>query len=264
MLADHLSPLTWQWRSQKGAERQENRDACGLFANAVTTFAVVMDASAQGENGQDFNMFWMTQVIQALAQHPSGPTVEQVLAHMRTAQRMLRPPRFLLETACFCALLIRHDLGRAWILACGDCRIGLEKNGQDIAWLSPVHSQANMLGEAFTLEHALSDARHTVTRCLKVKRFTAPEVLEAPFDPASTWLLATDGYWVDQLTGQLGDPHFADDRSLLKLGRSVTPLHASDSDNLRVVGALHTPASCMHSLGISSQNWLSHANQPKR
>ena len=67
MPADHLSPLTWQWRSQKGAERQENRDACGLFANAVTTFAVVMDASAQGENGQSFNMFWMTQVIQALA-----------------------------------------------------------------------------------------------------------------------------------------------------------------------------------------------------
>ena len=140
----------------------------------------------------------------------------------------------------------------------------MEKNGQDIAWLSPVHSMANVSGEAFTLEHALSDARHTVTRCLKVRRFTVPEVLEAPFDPASTWLLATDGYWVDQLTGRLGNPHFADDRSLLKLGRSVTSLHASDSDNLYVASALHTPASCVHSLGISSQNWLSHVNQPKR
>lgn len=244
MLANHSPPLTWQWHSQKGAERQENRDACGLFANAVTTFAVVMDASEKGANGQAFNACWMTWVIQALAQHPSGLTVEQVLEHMRAAQRMLRPPRFLREAACFCALLIRHDLGRAWVLACGDCRIGLEKNGQDIAWLSPVHSMANVSGEAFTLEHAHADARHTVTRCLKVTRFTEPEVLETPFDPASTWLLATDGYWVDQLTGRLGDTHFADDRSLLKLGRSVTPLHASDSDNLCVAGTLHTRASC--------------------
>lgn len=55
MPADHLSPLTWQWRSQ-GAERQR-KPGClaGLFANAVTTFAVVMDTS-QGENGRSFNM----------------------------------------------------------------------------------------------------------------------------------------------------------------------------------------------------------------
>ena len=94
MLADHLSPLTWQWHSQKGAERQENRDACGLFANAVTMFAVVMNASAQGENGQSFNIFWMTQVIQALAQPPSGPTVEQVLAHMRHRAQYAAPAWF--------------------------------------------------------------------------------------------------------------------------------------------------------------------------
>lgn len=248
MPAKHLPTLTWQWHSQKGAERQENRDACGLFANAATTFAVVMDASEKGANGQAFNACWIEWVIHALAQHPSEPMVEQVLAHMRTAQRMLRPPRFLLETACFCALLIRHDLGRAWMLACGDCRIGLERNGQDIAWRSPVHSMANACGEAFTLEHARAEERHTVTRCLNVKRFTEPEVLETPFDPACTWLLATDGYWVDQLTGCLAEKPFKDDRSLLKLGRLLEPMHVSDSDNLFVLSVKSVPVFVANSI----------------
>ena len=79
MLADHLSPLTWQWRSQR-TERQKT-GMPGLFANAVTTFAVVMDASAQGENRRDA-MFWMTLGNPGAGATPSRPTVEQVLAHM--------------------------------------------------------------------------------------------------------------------------------------------------------------------------------------
>lgn len=241
MQASHPS-LKWQWNSQKGAERKENLDACGLFANATTTFAVIMDAAEKGEKGQAFNARWISLLIEALGHYSPGLTSEQVREEMRKAQRVLRPPGFLLETACFCALLIRHDLERAWIFACGDCRIGMEKDGQDVDWLSPVHSMANVYGEAFTAEHAVSDERHRVTRCLKARRFAAPEVLEVQFEPSSTWLLASDGYWVDQLTGRLDETPFEDDRSFLRLGRSLELMRASDSDNLFVAGAYEAPA----------------------
>ncbi len=235
MQASHV-PLKWQWHSQKGAERRENRDACGLFANTTTSFAVIMDASEKGENGQAFNAQWSKFLIEALGRYASGPTSEHVLEEMRRAQITLRPPAFLLETACFCALLIRHDLERMWIFACGDCRIGVERDEQNVDWLSPVHSMANMYGEAFTIEHAVSDERHRVTRCLKARSFAMPDVLEVQFEPASTWRLATDGYWVDQLIGDLDKTPFDDDRSLLRLGRSLEPMCATDSDNVFVAG----------------------------
>ena len=122
-------------------------------------------------------------------------------AYAHPAQRMLRR-LVLLETACFCALLIRRMI----LAVHGYWRAGIAGlDWKKTARTSPAVSGSptgQYAWRSFYLEHALSDARHTVTRCLKVKRFTAPEVLEAPFDPASTWLLATDGYWVDQLTGQ--------------------------------------------------------------
>lgn len=228
------NPLSWGWYSKQGVQRKENRDSAGIFYNGIATFAVVMDASEKGKKGKEFNALWIKLLFESLCCYGSKISKDSILVEMQKAQAKLRPPDFLLETACFCALLIRHDIECAWVFSCGDCRVGIGHDTGSIEWISGVHSIVNIFSDSFTVEHARSAERHTVTRCLKVKRFDIPDVLEVFCNQETKFFLATDGYWIDKYIGRAHEEPSEDDSSLLNIGGSPGQVCESDSDNLYI------------------------------
>ncbi len=226
--------MVGSWTSRKGQERLDNRDAGGLFVSTQSTLAIVLDASERGPHGAYFAQHWVRHVLDAAAALADA-TAERLIELMRAAHRDLRM-QYPAEVACYGALLVRHDLHRAWALNCGDCRIGVRQSGMAIEWLTPVHTIANMQGELFTVEHARSEERHVVTRVLNAKRFVLPDIVELSISTTARYVLATDGYWIEDMLATRPELHGTDDASVMILTfPPATSSMQADCDNWYVI-----------------------------
>jgi len=203
-----------EWRSQQGRDRAENRDAGGIHIGSNQTVAVVVDAAERGLRGVDYAIGWVRQLLEA-AQTDGALTPDGFVQAMRRAHGAQRDAGFLHEVAAYAVLVIDSEKHSSWALSCGDCRIGVLAEEGVVTWLTPVHTGANPLGQPFMIEHARMDARHLLTRRLRVKRFDEPALTMLSDVQARSWLLATDGYWVNRLESpnQEGKPE--DDASVL-------------------------------------------------
>jgi serine/threonine protein phosphatase PrpC len=234
--------LNVTWTSRRGRAREDNRDAGGLLHSGPITFAVILDASNRGPKGAEFGRQWIKHVLDAVAAVAgTDPTI--VLSAMRDAHSLLRSS-YPCEVASYSALLLRHDLHKAWAIACGDCRIGSKREPDGtIEWLTPVHTLANKTGEPFTTEHALSPERHTLTRSLNARRFACPDIIELDINAIQCWLLATDGYWIEHLIAKVAQEKLNDDASCLQLRVAMSDSYVdSDCDNWYVLSRLRSTA----------------------
>jgi serine/threonine protein phosphatase PrpC len=218
------------WFSQKGLSRKQNSDACSVFSSKSHVLALIGDASEHGLRGAEYIEQWMRYVVDEVA-NADAPTCQFVLAKMRQGQAALRQ-RFPAERACYGALFIDHHIKAAWTFACGDCRVGLQIENDAFKWITPVHSRANWRGDEFTAEHAILESRHSVTRTLNSKRFQLPEIVKVEYNPSATWILATDGYWIEQQIQKIPIPELEDDASFLKISADANGwLDYSDRKN---------------------------------
>jgi len=175
---------------------------------------LIVDGSSKGDHGADFVSDWIRQVIDRISEQ--GEIIAKTMIRtMELAHIQLRE-KYILETACFSALLIRRDLNQAWGIVCGDCRIG-RRNAGEIEWLTPVHTMANFIDDDTDRNSIDNPNRHIVTRCLNAKRFMAPEILELDYSATARWVLATDGYWVEKSNHQSSGDGKDDDASSLDL-----------------------------------------------
>lgn len=208
------SKVSMHWFSKKGSTRAQNSDACAVFYNQSYAFAIIGDASEKGNHGREYLMQWMSSVVDSVFIETSL-NCESIIGIMKKEHEKLRT-QFVSSRACWGALFIDHKTEKTWTFSCGDCRVGIEHYDGSVEWLTPVHSLANWRGEEFTNEHAWSSCRHQVTRTLKSKRFAAPAVLENKYDIKSNWILATDGYWIEQRIKQIPIENLEDDSSFLR------------------------------------------------
>lgn len=220
------------WVSTKGTEQRENRDAGGVYACEAYTFAVIMDASAKGDEATVFNSIWLNALLEKLP--VILPSTELVIRLMSEAQLRLRQATLFQERACFAALLIPHDGHPCTAFVCGDCRIGTQSKGHETQWLTPVHTLEAACAQIFR-EVGRQPNRHTVTRVLKASRFDPPEVIQLNQAGTQDWVLSTDGYW-DQIPVSEAQP--IDDCSVLRLSLEGTQsvLSQNDGDNLYLAG----------------------------
>lgn len=210
--------MHWEWFSQQGASNPDNQDAGGIFIDSSTTFAIIADGGSKGNNGAAFAREWVRTIIDTLMnQNPID--VKIIIDGMKDAQRELRT-KFLSETACYCALLILKQQNQAWGINCGDCRVGTREATHNL-WLSNPHTLANAFDQNFYKRHAQLRTRNVVTRCLKSTRFIYPEVISLAYSPQQNWILATDGFWMNDLDQNPADEPY-DDASYLHLSNSLS------------------------------------------
>ena len=224
-----MAAMCVEWSSRRGRSRKENRDAGGIWQTAIATFALVLDVSDRGPHGVAFAEYWIGQVLKAVSSAPQ-PNVNEVIAAMQHVHRQART-MYPAEVAAYSGLLLRHDLSEGWALSCGDCRVGKESAPGEIEWITPVHTLANLAGDVFTLQHATMPARHTLTRTLRARKFAAPDVQPISVSQGDSWILSTDGHWIDHLF--LCTPHedLHDDASFLRLSHHGEARIESDSEN---------------------------------
>jgi hypothetical protein len=218
------------WFSQKCGSHQENRDAGAVFQSASQIFALIGDASARGPHGAQYIRQWIDHVVSAAALMPLMD-VPRILTSMKEGQVALRE-QFPSEMACYAALLIDHAEQSVHAFSCGDCCAGTLAPNHSIQLLTPVHTMANWRGEPFAPEHALMPARHTVTRCLKSNRFIEPDIIALKYMPGVTWILSTDGYWIDHRINNIALKDLQDDASHIIMHANHQPLRVeTDCDN---------------------------------
>jgi hypothetical protein len=177
--------------------------------------ALIGDGSPRGLHGAEYIEQWMRFIVDEVA-NADTPSCQLILNKMRQGQDAMRQ-HFPTERACYGALFIDHLTKAAWTFSCGDCRIGLQIATGEFKWITPVHSSANWRGEEFTSEHAMLECRHSVTRTLNSRRFDFPEVTKITYSASASWILATDGYWIEQQIRKIPISDLEDDASFLKI-----------------------------------------------
>jgi serine/threonine protein phosphatase PrpC len=218
------------WFSRKGGNRSENRDAAGVIDSPTVFLGIIIDGGTKGPKGAAFVKAWTTKFLNDIASQ-TEVTVEQVLSSMRQAQVAIRF-QYPAETACYTALLLRHDIQKAWALTCGDCRLGFKTDRKELCWLTQVHTVEQFLNSPPSPSFSSLSTRHIVTRCLNSKRFSIPDIIELPYSKDGLWLLASDGYW-DVFDGEISPISSEDDISLMTVGEALScSTRDSDADNL--------------------------------
>lgn len=214
------------WTSQRGQHCTDNRDMGGYFAGEQFTFALIVDISQRGPRGADFAYEWTRHVLEGVRHH-SFLSPEEVITAMKQACQALRR-YYPAESGSYAAVIVNSQRRTAFSISCGDCRVGI-RQGEHIKWLSPVHTLAASLTSAEGAAPELSPNRHILTRSLKAKRYTQPDVMHFEAELGSI-LLATDGYWVEHLIEQVPFHQLADDASYLMLSAGSSAV-SSDCNN---------------------------------
>lgn len=214
------------WTSQRGQHCPDNRDMGGYFAGEQFTFALIVDISQRGPRGGDFAHDWTRHVLEGVRHHCSLSPEKAITAMKQACQAPRR--EYPAESGSYAAVIVNSQQRTAFSINCGDCRVGV-RQGEHIKWLSPVHTLAISLISAEGSAPELSSNRHILTRSLKTKRFTRPDVIHFE-EGLDSILLATDGYWIEHLIEQVPFHQLADDASCLMLSAGSSTV-SSDCNN---------------------------------
>jgi serine/threonine protein phosphatase PrpC len=224
--------MNWRWFSRKGNERSYNHDAAGLVVEQNYVFAIIADA-AKSDQASSLAHYWVQTHIQHFQGRQPPPTYSEILLFMEDTHRYLRRI-YPYSIASYCAVLLHKHTEKAWVVFCGDCRLGLRDAQGEMSWISNVHTVANFNGDFFTSEYLDDPLRHTLTRRLTAKRFMAPEVMQFnwPFGNGDTCALClcSDGYWAEHLGLGSQIELLSDDASCLIFSISQFSAIVSNSD----------------------------------
>lgn len=220
--------MYWQWNSRKGNERQSNNDAVAVINGKTFFFAMLVDAVEKSDKSNQFACFWAKTIVSSILSMGTHPSTEDLLNIMRNTQKHLRH-QFLHETASYTALIYNKMSQEAQVIACGDCRLGVDVSG-GINWLTKIHT----LMTAF--DYSLGDVkkdlmtRHTLTHTLNARRFIQPEIVSINGLKNEQWLLCSDGYWAEHLDENISWEQLQDDASCLTISMNKLSTQQDNSD----------------------------------
>ena len=225
--------MQWQWRSRQGNSRDSNNDAVAIVIAEQYLFAMVVDAAEKVESGTGLAQFWAMVNAEQLAKLVEPPSSDHVISVMQKNHSELRK-QFLHGIASYCALLLHLQDRKAWVIHCGDCRLGSQQAG-NVSWLSNIHTLANATGENFSQNDNANTDRHTLTRYLNARRFVLPDVQPVNCQTDHSWLLCSDGYWADHLGQNIPWGQLEDDASCLEISeKMINTEFSSDCENYLV------------------------------
>lgn len=214
--------------SQRGRDCPDNRDMGGCCISGRFVYAMNVDISQRGPRGAGFARDWTRIVLENVCRCDSLSATEAITIMKKACQELRHD--YPAESGSYAAVILDSQNSVAHGISCGDCRLGMV-HGDRIEWLSSVHTLATSLWNTEEASIDFSRNRHTLTRCLRARRFETPDMLR--FEPGTaSILLATDGYWAEHLIEKVPLGQLLDDASCLTLSLDDSPLVVnSDCDN---------------------------------
>ena len=197
------------WKSCQGWQRRTNNDAMAYARKQDVLLCMLVDAAEKSSGSSSFARHWAETVIRALSSEPCIGPDAVVLEAIKNEHQHLRE-HFLHEVASYTLLTLDANSGAARAFYVGDCLIGHGTDTGPEWWYQPD-----------TLDIAYSgngeENRHILTRSLKARRHTTPQLVTRNVASGDTLILATDGYWAECLSegGTFGASQ--DDASCLTL-----------------------------------------------
>lgn len=223
------------WQSRQGVGRSSNNDAAAVGYTEYGVMAVVVDAAEDGD-GAAFAQHWARSIVIATQESSSPLDGDSLRALINAEQDRLRS-KFSIEKAAYCCVFVDLRVLQMEVLYAGDCQLGILKTDESVTWITVPHTlsrQAELLGIS-----APVDARHVLTRCLKVHRAHVPESCSVTYAQPDRLIVCTDGHWYKSHAAQDAIADGSDDASVLTLqfgGR--TQYVESDCENFFPCGPL--------------------------
>ncbi|WP_219860457.1 hypothetical protein, partial [Pseudomonas oryzihabitans] len=156
------------WQSRQGVGRSSNNDAAAVGYTEYGVMAVVVDAAEDGD-GAAFAQHWARSIVIATQESSSPLDGDSLRALINAEQDRLRS-KFSIEKAAYCCVFVDLRVLQVEVLYAGDCQLGILKTDESVTWITVPHTlsrQAELLGIS-----APVDARHVLTRCLRMLRTT--------------------------------------------------------------------------------------------
>lgn len=205
------------WQSRRGNKRWINCDGGVITCTDSCAVAAIFDGAGQSRRTAAFVTFWLQYFARAAAVL-SQFTASTFDGFIQEGRRLARSMGFFSEKASYAVVVNDKKTNRTWLANCGDCRVGRHDGCvSKLDWLTPVHTAANPLGESFDREHAAMPERHLLTRHLNARFPSTPSVVELDTATGGSWILATDGYWLEHQLLGIGLEDLEDDASLMLL-----------------------------------------------
>lgn len=201
------------WHSRQGAQRRSNNDAAAIGYTDYGLVAVVVDAAEQGDGAQ-FARHWATSIV-AATRNSSSPLDGDSLRELISAEQEQLRSKFTVEKAAYCCVFVDLSMHQVEVLYAGDCQLGILKTDGSVTWMTVPHTlsrQAELLGVSAPL-----DARHVLTRCLKVRRSHVPDDCSFAYAQAERLIICTDGHWYESHATIDAMADGSDDASILTL-----------------------------------------------
>lgn len=214
--------------SQQGKNNASNGDYISVFEYEEGVLILLIDiATASTLDEAEFigSLYKLVQQLVTTETIKSSNiflgTCEQIVAELNKA--------FKVGCASLITAYVSKNSTSVWGYTIGDARVG-KLGGDDIAWLTNVHTGANPLGELFTEEMKSAPQRHLLTRSLNMQRSFNPDYYEIDVSDIESLVIASDGFWAELSVHQqqllLSQRKVAtnDDCSFLKISMPFNPI----------------------------------------
>ena len=184
--------MTINWFSEKGYERNTNNDFAAIKYRDGNIFAVLVDGSEKGPNGDKLAKYWAEITLNALECYEDNTSI---VNRLEAEQKNLRN-FFLHDTASYCMMNLNTQSKKIKIWHCGDCLVGLKRE-EETKFLTSPHILSRQPGITLT-GNIEEDKRkkNTLTSVLESKRFHIPEFTDYNLTNTNyTLFICSDGYW---------------------------------------------------------------------
>lgn len=221
--------------SQQGKGRESNRDFVGVFELEQGVLVYLLDVATS--SSLDCTSF-VEKLNQLLSDQLSQEIVLKNNIFIEVFQQIIIELKqsFKSGVASLITCFISYESEQVWGYIAGDSRLGALN--ENISWLSPVHTGANVFGEDFTDAMRLQPERHILTRSLNMRKRYAPEFFQLNITKDQSIVIGSDGFWAELtpeqqlhiLSGQQIDTE--DDSSVVVIKNSTGAMSIERSDLL--------------------------------
>lgn len=207
--------------TKKGSSREQNNDFIKLIELERLILAIAFDVSTKSKTDNGMTRLFASELENRLKSFVS-PTTEQVKQSLHNAFLTVKS-EFKIGKASMLVLAKLPENSELICFHCGDVRLGKLEENNSIAWLTNVHTGANVFGEFFERTMLEDPNRHILTKCLNLQRKFEFDV--TPIEEVKgEYLIATDGFWAEcseqdalNILFEDREPNTEDDCSVLKL-----------------------------------------------
>lgn len=185
----------WIFKSQKGRDRETNKDFFSLVDSYNGTWIFVLDIATASNATEELSKCFIEAVVSQLKSF----TFEGIESGMALISKAFQITQNKLKTgvASFLAIYRCSNTGKFYSFIAGDCRVGVLTKENFINWISPVHTGANPLGDDFIPEMKFNTERHILTRSMNLRRNFNPETFIFDLLLTDILVVATDGFWAE-------------------------------------------------------------------